>query len=219
MKDQVLVRWCLLLFAVAIVCVNGLLSFAFGFAYLGAAFGLGGWLSSVVGGVFAVLVADVAFLVWFWSYRRIANTIAQRSLSLVVGGVSLGLSIAMSVNQLAVNSYGLVDLSAYHERVGFVALTVVIVVTALHIAALAVFSLADAGELAINRSIDIRARLVEESLAGVERSLDGVRADLVRELQDQVRRDVVAGLGLPPGRVVAGGFRAGSNGVGEGSVK
>ena len=198
-KQNVIVRWLLLLFAVSIVMINAGLSYAFGHSYLGSAFSVDGWLSAIIGGLYAVLVADVAFLVWFWSYRRIANTVAQRSLSLVIGSIALGLSIAMSINQLAVNSYGLVDLSAYHDAVGLVALTVVIITTALHIAGLAVFSLTDAEEMTKNKSIDIRARLVGESLDGVEKSMDAIRTEVVAELQNTVRRDVLMELGFGPG--------------------
>jgi hypothetical protein len=199
MKEQnVIVNWGLMLFAVAIVVINAALSFAFGYQYLGQAFGISGWLAPIVGGLYAILVADLAFLIWFWAYRRVAETGTQRSLSKVIGGFSLALSIAMSVNQLAVNSYGLVDLSAYHAGVGFVALTAMILVTALHIIGLAIFVLADADEKMKSKAIDIRATLIDETVMGVEATMDDIRNDVVKELQNKVRRDVLFQMGQLP---------------------
>ncbi len=196
---QGVVNWALAGFSIAVILINAALSYAFGRIYLGAAFGIQGWMGSIVGGLYAVLVADVAFLVWFWAYKRTADTRNQRSMSLLFGCMALGLSIAMSVNQLAVHSYGLVDLTAYHDSVGLLALTVVIVVTAVHIAGSAAFNLSDAAESVKGKSADIRAKLVDESLQGVESSMDDIRVEVVRELQKQMRRDVLMEMGFGPG--------------------
>lgn len=197
MKNQsYVVRWLLLMFATLIVVVNATLSFAFGYDYLGPAFGISGWLSPVIGGVYAVLVADVAFLVWFWVYRRLAETLVQRSISMVIGVMALVLSVAMSVNQLAVNSYNLVDLSDYHRGVGLIALTIIIGITAAHIISLCAFELFDQEERSRSTKIQIQARLMEESIQTAEAQLDDVRSAIVQTIQGEIRRGVLADLGM-----------------------
>lgn len=210
MKNN-LVRWLFDVFSVAIVAVNAMLSFAFGYTYLGNAFGLGGFVSQYVGGLYALLVADVAFIVWFWVWRRESETKVQRDLALGVGVVSLVLSVAMSVNQLAVNSYGLVDLSAYHSAVGLVALTVVIIVTTIHIIGAATFRMASRDETLKSTSMNIKARLTDESMAGVEQTLDSMRQDIISKIQESMRRDVLVDLGIEQVKPVMK-FQPSSNG-------
>jgi hypothetical protein len=214
------VSWLLGGFSVVIVVINAALSFAFGASYLGAAFSVDGWLQPVIGGLYALLIADVAFVVWFWSYRRIAETQQQRQLSLAVAVLALSVSVAMTITQLSANAFGLVDLSDYQESVGLVALVLMIAVTAALIVSVAAFALMTRSEQVKTRTMNHKALLLQESMDAMDASMLQLKDQMVIELSERLRGELIAELGLDvltSGEEVAEAerFRVGVNGAEE----
>jgi hypothetical protein len=194
-----IVKWLLMMFMSVMLVANAGLSYAFGSNYLGKAFGLAGILVSPVGGLYALLIADIAYVVWFVVYMKLGETTVQRAVALGMMVVCLALSIMFTVNQLSVHSFDLVDLRAYHDSIGLAALILMIVVTVLIIVSLAVFALFSREESVRRKAMKIQSEVIDDAMDAAENELDGLKASLTDQVVGNVESDVVRIMGYKPG--------------------
>ncbi|PJF23587.1 MAG: hypothetical protein CUN56_00040 [Phototrophicales bacterium] len=175
-----LAKWGLKIFGIFVVAINAALTYVFSSTYLPAAFGSGvNIITKSLAGVYGLLMMDIGYLTWFAVYLKLADGRNQRSLSLLMAGASLFASIMATVNQLATNSYGLVDLAGYENTVGLIALTVMILITAAHIIASALFVYYDPDENMVNYIMDQAADIMQD-----------VRADVAARMQENKKQYV-----------------------------
>jgi hypothetical protein len=199
MKNQkpILISFLFGAFTVALLLVNAALTAAFSFTYLPAAFGdPNGAFAPYLAAVYGLLLMDIGFIAWFSVFKRMAETKTQRAVSILMAVLSLAASIMATLTQLAISSFGLVDLTAYHDGIGMTALILMLVATAAHIIAFAVFQLKGADEEIRQKSVDLKAEMLTTSLTKLE---DRVKKDadiIVDTLSHFMRREVLAQMGF-----------------------
>ncbi|HSH04277.1 MAG TPA: hypothetical protein VLL52_17335 [Anaerolineae bacterium] len=182
-------------FSGLLVLINAALTFAFGYTYLGAAFG-DGMLSSYGGGIYTLLLLDAAYVVWFYVFLRLAVSTHQRSLSVGMAGLSLIGSLFATLQQLATNATALVDLTAYHQSVGMAAFVMLLIMTAAHILASASYLLLDPREKVRQMRAVVRGIALEDSLNAAEKMIAFDHQEIVSAMSANVRTDVLASLGF-----------------------
>jgi len=194
-----LIKWAFVGFGITVGIINALLTAVFSYTYLPAAFGqASGVFAQYAAAAYGLLIMDVAYVAWFYVYLRLAESKGQRDLAIAVSIVALLTSIMATVTQLVTNSFGLVDLSAYQETVGVVSLTLMIVVTALHIVAFASYTLLDPRERVKTEAAKIKAAVLENSLNQMRSRVDNDTDAVVDAFAGRIRKDVLRQLGFTP---------------------
>ena len=188
-------RWAFAIFGGLLVIINAALTFSFGFSYLGRSFGIG-IVSDYVGALYALLIFDAGYLAWFYLYLRTAESTGQRSLAIGMAGFSLIGSLTATLQQLATNATGLVDLGSYHQAVGLVAMLVMLVATAAHVVACAAYLLLDPREKVRQMMAVARGEALEDSLQTAQRMIDIDHSQMVAQMAAVVRADVLGSLGF-----------------------
>jgi hypothetical protein len=217
MLTETVAKWFFKFFVLILVGINAALTFSFGYTYLGAAFGTG-VAADYGGAVYALIIFDVAYLVWFLVFSRDAESVGQRAAAGLLAGVSLLGSIIATLNQLALNSFGLVDLSGYHETIGLLALIAMLAITAGHIIGMAAYALMAPGEwqlqTAINEAAEdasengrvrqqvrekaksIRESVTNQALSQLEARVQVDTDLLVHHMADRMRRQLLSEFGF-----------------------
>jgi hypothetical protein len=188
-------RWGFKLFGLALIVINAALTFAFGYSYLGAAFGQGP-IADYMGAFYALLLFDFGYLAWFFVYIRAAESTGQRSIAIGLTVFSLLGSLAATLQQLATNATALVDLREYHEAVGYVALGAMLLMTAGHIVSTAAYFLLDPREKVKQRMAEIKATLLDDSLDKAEKQIQIDQDQLIQHMSEDVRLDILDQLGF-----------------------
>lgn len=199
MKNQkpILISFLFGAFTVALLLVNAALTAAFSFTYLPAAFGdPNGAFAPYLAAVYGLLLMDIGFIAWFSVFKRMAETKTQRAVSILMAVLSLAASIMATLTQLAISSFGLVDLTAYHDGIGMTALILMLVATAAHIIAFAVFQLKGADEEIRQKTVDLKADMLKDSLDQLENRVSDDAGIIVETLAHFMRREVLAQMGF-----------------------
>ncbi|MCA9917692.1 MAG: hypothetical protein KC445_07060 [Anaerolineales bacterium] len=194
-----MIKYAFVIFGILIGSINAVLTAVFSFTYLPAAFGNpNGLLAPYLAAFYGLLIMDVAYLAWFYVYLRLAESKEQRGLSLFMAIASLAASIMATITQLATNSFGLVDLTAYSETVGLIAMGVMIAVTALHIICFASYTLTDPTESVKTKMTNAKADMLQDALAAAESRVKDDKSVLVDLIAADMRRDILHQLGFTP---------------------
>ena len=188
-------KWAFAIFGGLLVIINAALTFSFGFSYLGRSFG-SGVLSDYVGAFYALLIFDAAYLSWFYTYLRTAESTGQRSLALLMAGFSLVGSLTATLQQLVTNATGLIDLGAYHQAVGLGALAVMVFMTSAHIISTAFYIYLDPREKVRQMRAIARGNALDDSLEGAQRLINIDHSQIVSQMAQEVRADVLGSLGF-----------------------
>ena len=194
-KKSPTVVWLFSAVVIVLTIINAALTWQFGSLYFAAAFSIG-VLGTFMAGFYSLLIFDVAYITWFYTYLRGSHGKWQRALSLLMAILALGGSIMATVNQLVVNSFGLVDLTEYQDAVGFVALGTMIVITALHIIAFAGFILLDPKERVKTEGANILSEVIEDALLEMRNRLNADKTVLVDQISADYRVEMLTALGF-----------------------
>ncbi|HSH05992.1 MAG TPA: hypothetical protein VLL52_25980 [Anaerolineae bacterium] len=194
-KTSYWTRWGFTVFGGLLVIINAALTFAFGYTYLGAAFGTG-VVAAYAGAFYTLLLFDIGYLSWFWTFVRTAESTSQRALALGMAIFSLIGSLAATLQQLATNATALVDLSAYHQTVGMIALGTMLFMTTTHIIATAAYVLLDPRERVKQVMAAARATALDDSLAVAEKMIALDHKEMIDIMSANVRSDILASLGF-----------------------
>ena len=188
-------RWGFAFFGGLLILINGALTFAFGYSYLGTAFGAGS-LAFYAGAFYALLLFDAGYLSWFYTFIRTAESTGQRALALGMAVFSLMGSLAATLQQLATNATALVDLTEYHQAVGMVALGAMLFMTAAHIIATASYLLLDPRERVKQVMAGVRANALDDSLTAAEKLIALDHKEMIDIMSADVRADILAAIGF-----------------------
>ncbi len=192
-----MVKYAFYIFGILIGGINAALTAVFAYTYLPAAFGNpDGIMAQFAAAFYGLLIMDIAYLAWFYVYLRLAESKEQRGLSVTMAVLSLGGSIMATITQLATNSFGLVDLSAYTENVGLISMVVMIIVTALHIICFAAYTLTDPEESVKTMMTNTNANLLETALAEAKKRVEGDKNILVDAIAARMRGDMLNQIGF-----------------------
>jgi hypothetical protein len=192
-----MIKYAFILFGILIGGINAVLTAVFSFTYLPAAFGNpDGMLAPYLAAFYGLLIMDVAYLAWFYVYLRLAESKEQRGLSVFMAVMSLGASIMATITQLATNSFGLVDLTAYSETVGIIAMVTMIAVTALHIICFAAYTLTDPTESVKTSMTNSKADMLADALSEAEKRVKDDKKILVDLIAGSMRKDMLQQLGF-----------------------
>lgn len=185
------------IFGISIGGINAALTAVFAYTYLPAAFGNPDGLAAQFAAAFyGLLIMDIAYLTWFYVYLRIAESKMQRGLSITMAMLSLGASVMATITQLATNSFGLVDLSAYTETVGLASMVIMIIVTALHIICFAAYTLTDPAESVKTMMTNTNATLLADALAEAEARVQQDKSALVDAIAGKMRGNMLSQIGF-----------------------
>jgi hypothetical protein len=191
------IRWGFLIFIAVLGSINALLTYQFGTTFLVSAFGRdGGMLASYAAGIYALIIFDVAFVCWFWVYRRLAESKEQRAIALIMSIAALTGSILATIVQLANGAFGLVDLSAYMNTIGFVAMAGMIAITAGHIVSISVFALTSPEEKTIQTAVKLKSQALQLALSEASNRVNRDMSVVGDILASEVRADVLRHLGF-----------------------
>lgn len=188
-------RWGFTIFGGLLILINSALTFAFGFTYMGTAFGTGD-LAFYAGAFYALLLFDAGYICWFYTFIRTAESTGQRALALGMAIFSLMGSLSATLQQLATNATALVDLTAYHQAVGTVALGTMLFMTAGHIIATAGYLLLDPRERVKQVMAGIRANALDDSLTTAGKLIALDHKEIIDAMSADVRADILAALGF-----------------------
>jgi hypothetical protein len=188
MSRNNLIRWAFKGFIGTLILINLILTAVFGFSYLGPAFG-DSFVADYAGAAYAVLLFDLAFLAWFYTYLWIAESGEQRSIAIGLSVASLLGSTMATLQQLGINAVGLVDLSAHHETVGMIALLVTLTMTALHIIGGMAYTYFAPAENKRQHDIDERTEIASAQ-QGVNDQLRAAKIKLVKA-QGKIQADAM----------------------------
>jgi len=191
------VKWGFAIFGALLVLINAALTAAFGAAYLGTAFGTGD-MTSWLGAAYALLIFDLGYIAWFYTFIRTAESTGQRALSLGLAIFSLLGSLSATLQQLATNATTLVDLTAYHDTVGVVALGAMLLMTTAHIISTAAYILLDPKEQVKQVMAGVKANALSDALTAAGKQLAIDNEIIVETFAADVRADILAIMGFTP---------------------
>jgi hypothetical protein len=180
----------------AILILNAAMTAVWGWANLAAAFGADGIMPHLAGAGYALLILDLAALAYFGVYRRAAETRWQRFISLAMAIICLLGSIFATVTQLMGTSFGLATLAPYRATIEAIALGMMIGLTAAHAITAAAYGLLSASERAKQKSIDIRAGMLDIALAELEARMGADASAIADAMAADMRRAVLADMGF-----------------------
>lgn len=188
-------RWAFAIFGGLLIVINAALTFSFGYTYLGRSFG-SGMMSDYAGAFYAILIFDAAYLAWFYTFLRTAESTGQRSLAVGMAGFSLLGSLSATLQQLATNANDLVDLSAYHQTVGLIALMIMLFMTAAHVLACAGYLLMSPQERVRQTMAQARGQALEDGLETATRMVNLDYEDIVGMMAIKIRTNILSDLGF-----------------------
>lgn len=192
-----MVKYAFYIFGALIGGINAALTAVFAYTYLPAAFGNpDGIMAQFAAAFYGLLIMDIAYLAWFYVYLRLAESKEQRGLSITMAVLSLAASIMATVTQLATNSFGLVDLSAYTENVGLISMAIMILVTALHIICFAAYTLTDPDESVKTMMTNTNAELLKDALSEAEARVKQDKSILVDAIAAKMRGNMLGQIGF-----------------------
>jgi hypothetical protein len=188
-------RWAFAIFGGLLIVINAALTFSFGYTYLGRSFG-SGLMSDYAGAFYAILIFDAAYLAWFYTFLRTAESTGQRSLAVGMAGFSLLGSLSATLQQLATNANDLVDLSAYHQTVGLIALMIMLFMTAAHVLAMAGYFLMSPQERVRQTMAQARGQALEDGLETATRMVNLDYDEIVGMMALKIRTNILDDLGF-----------------------
>lgn len=181
-----------------ILLLNATMTAVFGWRNLWPAFGDDSLLPHIAGALYSLVIFDLAAAGYFMAYKRAAETSWQRFLTLSIAALCLAGSIFATVEQLASTAFGLAVLSGYAELIQFVALVLMIGLTAVHSIMAAVYGLLSIAERTRGKAITLKADMIDDALDEVETRVMADKGVIVDAMAADVRRDVLAALGFTP---------------------
>lgn len=154
-------------------------------------------LSPIIAGILAVAVTDAASVIWRYVYIH-AEALKQRQYAIIMSMASLVVSSIATFTQIIFNSSALIDLSAYHNFVGVVALFAFGGLIVCHFIAAMQFEVSS-NEI---REIEIiqgqQALIAEKTFADMEQYIEVIKNQLASGMAYQLRDNMIRKYGYEP---------------------
>ena len=182
-------------FGVLVLIVNAAVTWQFGTYFLDTAFGIQNpdW-AGVAGGGYAILFLDIAALVWFLTYVRLAETPEQRGLSLAGAVIAFVGSLAATAYMLAQGTVGM--LNTYAEDVSTASQFLMILIVLVHAVFLAVYMLKSRDEAVNQTAINASASATASALSSAEKRVQDMVPQLGAEIADALEAGILSNLGF-----------------------
>jgi hypothetical protein len=194
-NGSIIARGAFFLFALAVIIVNAAVTWQFGTAFLAGAFGIRDpFTAAMFGGAYAILMLDVAALVWLLVYMRAAETTAQRAIAIVTAAVSFFGSLVATGYMLAANTAGI--LATHAAAVGSVAQIAMIAIVCMH-AILATFYLLKArDESVLQATIDAKTSAIGTAVTQAKSDVQNMVPTLAAMMSDVLKVQILSEMGF-----------------------
>jgi hypothetical protein len=181
-------------FGLLLIVINLAVTYQFGNYFLDSAFGIqNAAVASIVGGLYAVLFLDVAYLVWLGLYLRGGEqTTNQRAIAGVGALVGFIGSLMATLYMLIQGTSG--SLAVYANSIETVAQVVMIVVVAVNIILAIAYVLSSRDERVKQTAIASSSSATEKALAMATTNVDAMIPQLASQISAQIENQIYASL-------------------------